>query len=159
MSTDKGAVRLGALLRDAGWTVAVAESLTAGRLQASIGAVSGASAYFLGGMTTYTIDQKVNLLGVDREHAASVDCVSPKVAREMVMGVRKRFGADVSAATTGYAEPPKPGRDPMAHIAIDVRGQVYLRTIQHPGRDRIQAQQATADAAIALLIWGLEQPR
>ena len=161
MSTvpDPDAIRLGEILLDAGWTVAVAESLTVGRLQVLIGSVSGASKYFLGGITTYTLEQKNVLLNVDYAHAASVDCVSPQVAREMAMGARALTGARVSAATTGFAEPPAPGKPPMAHCAVDIDGRVFLRTVEHPGLDRVEAQKATAKAALSLLIWGLEQPR
>ncbi len=47
-------------------SLAVAESLTCGQVQARIGAVSGASDYFLGGVTAYSLDEKVRLLGVNR---------------------------------------------------------------------------------------------
>ena len=57
-------------------TLAVAESVTCGRLQARIGAISGASEFFLGGITAYTIAQKVRHLGVDRAQAEAVDAVS-----------------------------------------------------------------------------------
>ena len=74
------------------WTLAVAESLTSGRLQAAIGERSGASDYFLGGLTAYTIDQKVTHLGVDRDEADRTNAVSEKVADEMVLGVCRLFG-------------------------------------------------------------------
>ena len=86
-------------------SLAVAESLTSGHLQARIGAESGASGFFRGGVTAYTIEQKVALLGIEREGAAAVDCVSDDVARQMARGACKLFGTDVGAATTGYAEP------------------------------------------------------
>ena len=50
-------------------TLAAAESLTCGRVAARIGAESGASNYFLGSVTAYTLEQKVKLLGVNRAHA------------------------------------------------------------------------------------------
>jgi len=64
-------------------TVAVAESLTCGHVQAAIGAVPGASGYFLGGITAYTVAEKVRHLGVDRRHAQAVNGVSQRVAVEM----------------------------------------------------------------------------
>jgi nicotinamide-nucleotide amidase len=82
--------------------LAVAESLTAGHLQARIAAVSGASDYFLGGVTAYSLEQKVKLLGVNRAHAKRVNCVSQRVAVEMAHGVMELFGADLTAATTGW---------------------------------------------------------
>ncbi|MES1168551.1 MAG: CinA family protein, partial [Oleiharenicola lentus] len=93
------------ILRRPALTLAVAESLTAGRVQAQIAAVSGASDYFLGGITAYALEQKVKLLGVNRAHARTVDCVSQRVAVEMAVGAAKLFGADLAVATTGYAEP------------------------------------------------------
>jgi nicotinamide-nucleotide amidase len=101
-------------------TLAVAESLTGGRLQALVTGVSGASAYFLGGLTAYTIPQKTRLLGVDAAHAAEVDAVSGRVAAEMACGACRLFGADFGVATTGYAEP-APGRGvahPGAWVAV-----------------------------------------
>lgn len=85
-------------------TLAVAESLTCGHLQALIGAVPGASDYFLGGVTAYSLEQKVKLLGVGRAQARRVDCVSQQVAVEMALGAAGLFGADLVVATTGYAQ-------------------------------------------------------
>lgn len=86
-------------------TLAVAESLTGGRVQALVTAESGASAYFLGGLTAYALEQKVRHLGVSRAEAVAVDCVSAAVAWQMARGACALFGADVAVATTGYAEP------------------------------------------------------
>ena len=68
-------------------SLAVAESLTCGHLQARIGSESGASGFFAGGVTAYTLEQKVTLLAVDRAVAEAVDCVSDQVARQMAFGV------------------------------------------------------------------------
>ena len=66
-------------------TLATAESMTCGRIQARIGAISGASKFFLGGITTYTIDQKVHHLGVDRALAESCNAVSSEIAEQMAI--------------------------------------------------------------------------
>lgn len=110
-------------LREPRRTLAVAESVTCGHLQAAIGAISGASAFFLGGVTAYTLDEKVRHLGVDRLAAAKVDCVSDEIARQMARGACALFGSDVGVATTGYAEPsPAAGvTNPFACWAIAVR--------------------------------------
>jgi nicotinamide mononucleotide (NMN) deamidase PncC len=54
------------LLREPRLTLAVAESVTAGHVQSRVAAVSGASGFFLGGVTAYSLEQKVKLLGVDQ---------------------------------------------------------------------------------------------
>jgi nicotinamide-nucleotide amidase len=93
------------LLRAPRRTLAVAESITCGRLQARIGAISGASEFFLGGITAYTLDEKVKHLGVKRAAAKAVNSVSAQVAEQMARGACALFGSDFSLATTGYAEP------------------------------------------------------
>lgn len=86
-------------------SLAVAESLTCGQVQARIGAISGASEFFLGGVTAYSLEQKVKLLGVSRAAAKKVNSVSAEVAEQMARGACKLFGSELAVATTGYAEP------------------------------------------------------
>lgn len=153
------------ILRRPALTLAVAESLTAGHIQARLASVSGASDYFLGGVTTYTIEQKVKLLGVNRAHAKSVNCVSQRVAVEMAAGATKFFGADLAVATTGYAEPsPKQKvRTPHAWWAICHRHRgaavVLSGFIEVPGADRITAQERVAEAVLAELVNYLRELR
>ena len=155
------------MLREPRLTLAVAESLTAGHVQARVAAVSGASNFFLGGVTAYSPDQKVKLLGVNRAAAAKVNCVSAEVAEEMARGAAKLFGADVAVATTGYAEPsPADGvASPMAWWAIAwkrrrVGGRAEL-TMRHgrvecPGAKRVEAQAMVAEAVLGELVGWLK---
>ena len=103
-----------------GLKIAVAESLTTGNLQAKIGSISGSSNFYEGGITTYSLQQKVKHLGVDKLHAEEVNSVSDKVAIEMAKGVCKLFDCDLGIGTTGYAEPDfKMGINiPYAFVAI-----------------------------------------
>jgi len=136
-------------------TLAVAESLTCGCLQASIGAISGASDFFLGGITAYTLEQKIRHLGVPRELAAPVNCVSEQVAIAMAQGARRLFGADIALATTGYAEP-APAQNitrPFAWIALSAAYKNLARRIDCPATlSRVAVQQHIADAACAMLL-------
>jgi len=143
-------------------TLAVAESLTCGRVQAAIGAISGASEFFLGGITTYTIEQKVRHLGVDRAAAEACDAVSPAVAAQMAEGACRLFGSDVAVATTGYAEP-APARgivDPVAYWAI-----AYAGAVVHEGRvdgrgfARVAMQEAVAAGVLAALVEAVRSRR
>jgi nicotinamide-nucleotide amidase len=92
------------LLIDNSLTISVAESLTAGLIQSTIGSVSGVSAVYKGGITAYDIDIKCNILGVSRSHASKVNCVSQIVARDMAFGCKNLFNSDIAISTTGYAE-------------------------------------------------------
>lgn len=146
------------MLRAPRLTLAVAESLTSGHVQARVGAISGASNFFLGGMTAYTLEQKVRHLGVDRAAAAAVDCVSPQVAEQMARGVAILFGADLGLATTGYAEPAADQGvvAPYAWWALAhhtaAGWQMMHRRVDFPGAARVAVQQAVAAAVVDGLI-------
>ena len=146
------------LTREPRRTIAAAESLTAGHVQARIAAVSGSSGYFLGGLTAYSLEEKVKLLGVDRAHAVRVNCVSAEVAEQMARGVCTLFGADFGVATTGYAEPSRSDgvAMPFAWWALASRrdgGRFLLRhgRIECPGEARIEVQALVAEAVLAEL--------
>ncbi|HEY1110166.1 MAG TPA: CinA family protein [Opitutaceae bacterium] len=137
-------------------SVATAESLTCGRVQARIGEISGASEYFRGGITAYTLDQKVRHLAVDRAHARKVDCVSPRVAAQMARGACKLFRSDLGLATTGYASSAPDGAQPyacwaLAHVR---RGRVVALhggRVECPGASRVEVQTLVADAVLTEL--------
>ena len=154
------------MLRAPRLTLAVAESLTAGHVQARVAAVPGASNFFLGGVTAYALDQKVKLLGVNRAAAKKVNCVSAAVAEEMARGVCALFGADVGVATTGYAEPsPADGVEtPFAWWAVARRGGRGKFSVRHgrvecPGATRTEAQAIVAEAALAEVVLSIRAER
>jgi nicotinamide-nucleotide amidase len=154
------------MLRPPRLTLAVAESLTCGHLQARLGAISGASEFFLGGLTAYALAQKVRHLGVDRTQAEPVDGVSAETAGQMARGACAFFGSDLALATTGYAEP-VPARGvthPVAYWALAHRrpdNSLLLRggSVERPGTGRVEMQAAVADAALAELIRYLREAR
>jgi len=146
--------------------LAVAESLTCGHLQATIGAVSGASQFFLGGVTAYTGEQKVALLGVSRVEGEPVNWVSAAVAEQMARGAAQLFGSDFALATTGYAEPspewgvPAPfawwalaqrKRGNSGDVTSDAVPEFMVRSerVECPGYSRVEVQKAVTTAALA----------
>lgn len=132
-------------------TLAVAESMTCGQVQAAIGAISGASDFFLGGITAYTLDQKVKHLGVNRTTARKVNCVSAEVAGEMARGACVLFGSDLGVATTGYAEPaPEEGvTEPFAWWAIAHRRRGRFITLRSGRVECVEARRTEAQAIVA----------
>jgi nicotinamide-nucleotide amidase len=146
--------------------LAVAESVTCGRLQARIGAISGASQFFVGGLTAYTIAQKVRHLGVDRAQAELVDAVSPEIAAQMARGACAFFGSDLAIATTGYAEP-APDRGvthpvafwALAHRRADNTYVLRQGRVERPQAARVEMQEAVVDAALAALVSYLRELR
>lgn len=96
---------VGRRLMESGSTLAVAESLTGGRLSDALVGVPGISAVFLAGLVTYADAVKRDVLGVREETLAAHGAVSEACAREMAVGVRRVAGAGIGVSTTGIAGP------------------------------------------------------
>ena len=92
-------------LRQAHTTVACAESCTGGNIAHLITSVPGASAYFLGGVVSYSNEVKKNVLGVRSEDLEKYGAVSEAVAVQMAQGARRVTGAQWAVSTTGIAGP------------------------------------------------------
>lgn len=96
---------IGILLSMRKKTVAAAESCTAGLLMKRITDVPGSSAYFLGGIVSYSNDAKVKLLKVREKVLKLKGAVSPEVAKAMAQGIRTRMKSDLGVSITGIAGP------------------------------------------------------
>lgn len=88
-----------------GLTLATAESCTGGLLAERLTRVPGASAYFPGGVVTYSNAQKVALLGIDPELLVRHGAVSREVVEAMARAARERLGSDLGVAVSGIAGP------------------------------------------------------
>jgi len=93
------------LMQNNNLTLAVAESFTGGVLSDWITNIPGSSAYYLGGVITYSNDSKITQLGVDQQTLNSFGAVSAETVEEMVRGVQELFKSDCSIASTGIAGP------------------------------------------------------
>lgn len=147
------ATRVGTLLRQRGWTLAVAESCTGGLLGHWVTEVPGSSTYFVGGIIAYSNEAKHRWLGVPTEVLQRFGAVSSECARAMAEGARSRFGATVALSITGIAgptggTPEKPVGLTYIHLATP-EGGVGERHIW-PGT-RHQNKRASAAAALDLL--------
>jgi len=93
------------MLREAGMTLATAESCTGGLLAKRITDVPGSSDVYLGGVVAYSNDAKVNLVGVPADLIAAHGAVSREVAEALATGARCRFASNVGVGITGVAGP------------------------------------------------------
>jgi nicotinamide-nucleotide amidase len=106
-------------------TLAVAESVTSGVLQAVCSAATEAAKFFQGGITTYNLGQKVLHLGIEPIHAEQCNCVSAETAAQMALGVAKMFRSNWGMAVTGYASPvPESNNKLYAFCAISFNGEI-----------------------------------
>lgn len=131
-------------------TLSVAESITGGGLAAAITEVAGSSKVFLGGVVAYADEIKVNQLDVDAKTLKKFTGVSEEVAKEMAIGVRKKFNSDYAIATTGVAGPGKAygQKAGTVWVAIASKKEVFAIALALSGsRDLIR--HATIESALA----------
>jgi len=152
------AARLVGALRERGWTLGVAESLTGGAVASEIVSVPGASAVLFGGVVAYATPLKHSLLGVDAVLLAEHGPVHPDVAVQMAEGVRRAVAvdgraADVGIATTGIAGPDSPDGQPVGTVHIGVvtpRGRRSIPYLFTGTRAEVRQQAVAAAVAAAL---------
>lgn len=143
----------GALLKQRKETLAVAESSAGGLINASLVAVPGASAYYLGGVIVYTYAGREALLGIKNEEMEGMRSATEAYARLVARRVREKLGATWSLAETG-ASGPSGNRygDAPGHACIAVSGPVEAVTTLETGRDAREENMWTfAQRAVELL--------
>ena len=117
-------------------TIAVAESVTAGLLQAAIAQAECASEYFQGGITAYNLGQKYRHLDVEPIHAEQTNSVSEKVSAKMALQVCELFSSDWGIGITGYATPvPESGNKLFAYYAIAHNKKIVAKGKLSPKKD------------------------
>lgn len=147
-----------AALRQRGWTLGVAESLTGGAVAAEIVSVAGASAALWGAVVAYATPVKHTVLGVDADLLAEFGPVHAEVAVQMADGIRRVVAvdgraADVGISTTGIAGPDSPDGQPVGtvHVGVVTPHERISRLHVFAG-SRAQVRQQATDAVIALAL-------
>lgn len=84
-------------------TLSLAESYTGGQISSMLTKVIGISEVFLGGVVAYSIQSKMNILGVKSEIIEHFGVYSSECVKEMAAGARNIFKSDIAIATSGLA--------------------------------------------------------
>jgi nicotinamide-nucleotide amidase len=96
---------VGRLLKERGFTLAVAESCTGGNICNLITNVKGSSEYFDRGVISYSNESKIELLKVNPDTLAEHGAVSMEVAMQMAEGIKTISKADLGLSITGILGP------------------------------------------------------
>ncbi|MBA6156533.1 competence/damage-inducible protein A [Tenacibaculum sp. S7007] len=145
--------RVGELLKQKGRTLSTAESLTGGKIAASIVSVAGSSAYYKGSFIPYTAELKEQLLGVSKEVIKNNTVVSAEVAKEMAVGCLEKLNTDYVIAVTGNAGPTTDHNDKsvgLVYIAIASKNEVKVHEFNF-GQPREKVINRTVTKALELL--------
>lgn len=135
-------------------TIAVAESSTGGLIAASLLAVPGASAYFLGGAVVYTKTARAALLAIGDAEMKDLRAATEAYALLIAERMRERHGAVWGLGETG-ATGPTGNRygDPAGHTCTAVAGPAERAITLHTGSaERMANMEAFAKRALELLI-------
>src|SRR5215472_8645370 len=138
-------------------TIAVAESSTGGLISASLLAVPGASAYFLGGAVVYTRDARRVLMDITDETMKGIRSASEPYAKLLAEQTRRRFATDWGLSETG-ATGPTGNRygDAAGHSCMAVAGRTTsVITLETGSADRKANMQEFAKTALNLLLKNL----
>ena len=150
--TTLGSV-VGELLKQRAQTIAVAESSAGGLINATLVAVPGASAYYLGGGVIYTGAGRAALLGLTAQDMAGMRSASEPFAKLLARRVRANLGATWGLSETG-ASGPAGNRygDAPGHACIAVSGPVEaVLTVETRSADREANMWEFARRALELL--------
>ena len=140
--------------KEAGLTIATAESCTGGLIAAALTAVPGASSVLECGFVTYSNESKTQMLGVPAELIVKSGAVSAEVAAAMAEGALERSRADIAVAVTGIAGPDGGSKEKpvgLVHLAGARRGGALLleeKRFGDIGRNAVRTEAAAAALAL-----------
>ena len=127
-------------------TCGCAESCTGGLVAGAITAVPGSSVPFRGGIVSYAIAVKHDVLGVDASvlDNPELGAVSAECAEQMCCGARRVLGCDIAVSVTGIAGPggEEPGK-PVGTVWFGLAtpdGVVSERHLFPGSRDEVRRQ-------------------
>jgi PncC family amidohydrolase len=143
---------VGALLKDRGENVAVAEGSAGGLISAALLSVPGASAYYLGGTIVYTVAAVGAWMLGEVETPKGMRGATEAFAGFLAHSVALKVGATWGLAEAGAAGPANPYGDPAGHSWLAVAGPVdATRRVLTGLDDRGENMVAFATAALELL--------
>jgi nicotinamide-nucleotide amidase len=132
-------------------TIAAAESCTGGLLAERLTNIAGSSAYFLGGVVSYSNELKTAWADVPLALIQAKGAVSSEVAVALADGIRRRVGSTLGVGITGIAGPGGGSEEKpvgTVHVALAHLGGVKEKGVRFLGdREmiRFQASQLALD--------------
>jgi PncC family amidohydrolase len=142
-----------------GQTLALAESCTGGLVSHRITNVPGSSAFFNGGIVSYSNEAKMSLLGVSADTLQEHGAVSEETVLEMARGVRRALSADIGAAVSGIAGPggATPGK-PVGLVWISLSAPGFEGAWRYLLQgDRASIKEQSAQAVLRHIVGYLKQ--
>lgn len=103
-----------------GWTIAAAESLTAGLFMAELASEPGISSSLEGGVVVYNEKSKTEQLGIEQPLLTEYGVVSAECAAALAVNVKRTFKTDIGIGLTGAAGPDSHDGQPVGTVWIGI---------------------------------------
>ena len=148
------AASVAARLKERRQTIAVSESSTGGLISASLLAVPGASAYFLGGAVVYTRQARRALVSITDADMKGIRSASEPYAALLARTIKDQHGATWGLSESG-ATGPTGNRygDPAGHACFAVAGPTErVLSLRTGSSDRVANMQLFAAKALTTLL-------
>ena len=141
------------------YTIAAAESCTAGMFVGRLVNVPGASNVLNESFITYSNEAKMKYLGVREETLKEFGAVSEETARQLAEGVAKAAKADVGVGITGLAGPggeTKEKKAGLVYIGVTVGQKTKVQKCQLRG-NRQKVREVAVSKAMTMVRLALEE--
>lgn len=149
---------IGAILKERGETIAIAESSAGGLISAALLAVPGASAYYKGGGVIYTASAFKGLMGLERSDIEGMRSSTEPYACVLARTIKIRLRSNWGLSETGASGPTgNPYGDAAGHTCVALVGQTaegpieLSRTLETNSPDREANMYRFAQEALELI--------
>ena len=136
-------------------TISLAESCTGGLLAHNLTKLADSSKYFQMGLTTYSNQAKIKILGVNKNIIKKYGAVSKECCKAMVQNLSKISKSRINLSITGIAGPGGGSKNkPVGLVYIGIKKGNYLKIYEHKfkSKNRFKIQLLTVKEAIKKLL-------
>ncbi|RDW87716.1 putative competence protein CinA [Coleophoma crateriformis] len=147
------AAEVAKLLKEKKETVSVAETAAGGLISAALIAQAGASAFYRGGLTVYTLESRVEYAGWTEADYKDYRGPTTDIVAGLATNTRTKLGSTYCVSESGTAGPTSPNR-PVGYVALAVASEkgVFKKELSTGlGGDREGNMVAFAVEALTLL--------
>ncbi|KAH8699413.1 competence/damage-inducible protein-like protein cinA [Phaeosphaeriaceae sp. PMI808] len=99
------ALEVATLLKERNETISVAETAAGGLVSASLLSLPGASLYYKGGLTLYTLESRIAFAGWTPQHIENYKGPTPEVVSGLAEHTRKTLNSTYTISESGTAGP------------------------------------------------------
>jgi len=151
------AAEVGGILVKRKENVSVAETAAGGLISAALLSVPGASAYFRGGLTIYTLESRVAFAGWTGEEVKNYKGPTPQIVATLAENVLQKLESTYTVCESGSAGPTlsRVTNKPLGYVALAVARQggstVTREIVTDKGGDREANMFAFAEEGLKLL--------